>query len=454
MARTVRAHALLEGCLLLAGALTVASCRASPPAAAHVDSAPPRGRDARNDALEMRAASARAKAAHARGDVATLVLESERARDAFPAHPRAAYNLACAYALAGRKDDAFRALDAFVALEHDVDLRADADLNALKDDPRFAALEARLQGNRRPVARSEVAFRIPDADFLAEGIAYDATTRMFYVGSVQRRKIVRVAADGAVSDFVSAVTLGSGFYGPLGLAVDAERRTVWACTTALPEMRDFREADRGGAALYAFDLETGQAKARVQPSGQGPHNFNDLAVDRNGDVFFSDAASGEINVVRAGSTQPESFIANGTFVSPQGLVLDRETTSLYVADYARGLARVDLEKRQVLFFDAPGGSTLVGIDGLVLAKRHLVAVQNGIAPARVIALPLSPDGLRLEGRRVLERAHPEYDEPTLGVLVDDSVYYVANAQWDAFANQAAHRSARKPPTVLKLALVP
>ena len=453
MDKAVRASVRFDRRLVLVAALVVASCRASPPPAAHVESASPGGRDARNDVLEMRSASARAKAAHARGDLATLVLESERANDAFPGHPRAAYNLACAYALVGRKDDAFRALDAFLSLEHDVDLRADDDLNVLEDDSRFAALEARLKSNRGPIARSEVAFRIPDADFLAEGIAYDTESRSFYVGSVHQRKIVRVAGDGAVSDFVSASALGPEFYGPLGLALDLQRRTLWACTTALPEMRDYRESDRGGAALYAFDLATGQTKARVHPSSQGPHNFNDLALDRNGDVFFSDAASGEINIVRAGSTHAESFIAKGTFVSPQGLVLDRETTSLYVADYARGLARVDLEKRQVVFFEPPGGAALVGIDGLVLAKRHLVAIQNGIAPARVIALPLSLDGRRLEGRRVLERAHPEYEEPTLGVLVGDSFYYVANAQWDAFANGAAKRSQRKPPAVLKLALV-
>jgi len=185
-----------------------------------------------------------------------------------------------------------------------------------------------------------------------------------------------------------------------------------------------------------------------------PHNFNDLTLDRNGDVFFSDAASGEIDVVRAGSAQPEPFIAKGTFVSPQGLVLDRATNSLYVADYARGLARVDLEKRQVTFFE-PDGATLVGIDGLVQAGRQLLlAVQNGIAPARVVAFQLSPDGLRIEARRVLERAHPEHAEPTLGVLIGDSFYYVANAQWDAFATGAPHLSPRKPPTVLKMPVVP
>ena len=33
---------------------------------------------------------------------------------------------------------------------------------------------------------------------------------------------------------------------------------------------------------------------------------------------------------------------------------------------------------------------------------------------------------------MLERAHPRYDEPTLGVLVDEDLFYIANSQWERF----------------------
>jgi hypothetical protein len=71
----------------------------------------------------------------------------------------------------------------------------------------------------------------------------------------------------------------------------------------------------------------------------------------------------------------------------------------------------------------------------------------------MIALPLSSDGRRLEGRRVLERAHPESEEPTLRVMAGDSFYDVANAQWDAFAREGTKRFQRKPPVVLEMRFV-
>jgi hypothetical protein len=35
-------------------------------------------------------------------------------------------------------------------------------------------------------------------------------------------------------------------------------------------------------------------------------------------------------------------------------------------------------------------------------------------------------------RTASSRAHPRYQEPTLGVLVDGELYYIANSQWERF----------------------
>jgi hypothetical protein len=55
---------------------------------------------------------------------------------------------------------------------------------------------------------------------------------------------------------------------------------------------------------------------------------------------------------------------------------------------------------------------------------------------------------------VLERGHPRYDEPTLGVLVGDDMYYVANSQWERFGEdgRVANPESLEPPVVLRLRL--
>ncbi len=77
---------------------------------------------------------------------------------ALPDDPTAHYNLACSCALTGDPDGAFAALDEAVELGYgDVDLlRTDADLAALRADPRFEPLVARVAAQREdPEADSE-----------------------------------------------------------------------------------------------------------------------------------------------------------------------------------------------------------------------------------------------------------------------------------------------------------
>jgi hypothetical protein len=69
-----------------------------------------------------------------------------------------------------------------------------------------------------------------------------------------------------------------------------------------------------------------------------------------------------------------------------------------------------------------------GIDGLVLHGSDLIAVQNGFRPHRVVRLRLDIARERITAVEILERNHPEFDEPTLGVVVDGAFYYVANSQ--------------------------
>ncbi|HEY6930253.1 MAG TPA: hypothetical protein VJA66_11305, partial [Thermoanaerobaculia bacterium] len=53
---------------------------------------------------------------------------------------------------------------------------------------------------------------------------------------------------------------------------------------------------------------------------------------------------------------------------------------------------------------------------------------NGVTPHRVIRLDLAPDGLSIAKARILEMNHPDFDEPTLGVVVESTLYFSADSQ--------------------------
>jgi sugar lactone lactonase YvrE len=141
-------------------------------------------------------------------------------------------------------------------------------------------------------------------------------------------------------------------------------------------------------------------------------------------------------------------------MSAQGLALTPDERTLYVADYARGILRVDPARRTVSLLETADSVSALGVDGLYFHEGGLVGIQNGVAPHRVVRFTLGPGGDRVSRTQVLERAHPRHHEPTLGVLVDDRLYYIANSQWDRFGEDGgvADPESLEPTVVLRLPL--
>ena len=75
----------------------------------------------------------------------------------------------------------------------------------------------------------------------------------------------------------------------------------------------------------------------------------------------------------------------------------------------------------------PADATIYGIDGLAWADGSLIGVENGVEPARVVRLILSADGTRIDRVTILEMNHPKFGEPTIGVVVGQDYYFIANS---------------------------
>ena len=110
--------------------------------------------------------------------------------------------------------------------------------------------------------------------------------------------------------------------------------------------------------------------------------------------------------------------------------------------------------RAVTALRSAPGVTLLGIDGLYLRRGALIAVQNGVAPPRLVRFCLDRAGDAVTRAEVLDRNPSLVDEPTLGTIVGDSAFYVATSQWEKFS-AAGHRMARgalRPAMVVGVAL--
>jgi hypothetical protein len=91
--------------------------------------------------------------------------------------------------------------------------------------------------------------------------------------------------------------------------------------------------------------------------------------------------------------------------------------------------------------DAPG-STSLGCDGIAWDRGAIVAVQNGVVPARVMRFTLDAAGAAFTRAEVLDQRPDVADEPTIGTVVNGAFVYVANSQWDKHGDDGAELPGR------------
>ncbi|HEX8921099.1 MAG TPA: hypothetical protein VF766_06455, partial [Pyrinomonadaceae bacterium] len=384
----------------------------------------------------------------------TAYLENMKlAQQLRPHHPRLMYNLASAHALAGNKAEALTWLARVAAMGLIYPAGKDTDFVSIKEADEFKAILKKFEENLAPVNHSSIAFTIREKGLITEGIAYDRLGETFYLSSVHKRKILSRGSDGTLRDFATEL---DGLWSVLGIKIDARRRHLWVTSAAIPQMMNYREEENGRSAIFKFDLTTGKLlKKYLLPGRPEKHLLGDLAINSQGDVFATDSLTPALYTIDHKRDELEVFIKGEPFVSAQGLDFSEDEKQLFVADYARGIFVIDLRTKKHFELAPAPNLTLLGIDGLYFYKRSLIAVQNGTSPNRIIRLHLEKRYRAIARYEILEANNPLFDgEPTLGVLVGNAFYYIANGQWGTVDDkgQLAPPEKLREPVILKVKL--
>ncbi len=358
-------------------------------------------------------------------DYATFLAKIRGASDLRPDHPTLLYYLAGAYTMNGRNDEALSTLERVGRMGMVYEIAKEADFEPLRTDKRFEGVVEAFKKNAQPIGKASRAFTTV-MGLITEGLAYDG--QRFFVGSV-RTGTIRTKDGGTFA--------GPTGRGVFGLAIDRKRRLLWAATSVVEQNVEFREEDKGRAAVIAFGLDDGKVRSTFE-APEGKHLFGDLTLAPNGDVYISDSTTPAIYRISSGKL--ELFKEGEPFLSLQGLAVRDKT--LYVADYSKGIFAIDLATRDAHLLAAPRDATLLGVDGLYApAPGVLIATQNGVNPHRVIRIALK--GTTVNRVDTLVANHPDFDEPTLGVVAGRDFYFNAASQFELFGDRGAAKDESK-----------
>lgn len=347
-----------------------------------------------------------------------------------PDNPNLKYNFAGAQALAGNPSEALALLAQLAAMGLVYDAAADDDFISIKELEAYKNILQKFEQNKARHGNSTVAFKLSEKDLITESVAYDPLTATFYISSVHKRKIVSRNKAGEIRNFA---TREVGLWAALGMKVDAKRRVLWVCSAAVPEMQDYQQAEEGHSGVFAFDLKSGRVIRKYLPAHVSqPHVLGDLTLSAKGEVYISDSQTPAIYRILPTQSEMEVFLTSDLLRSPQGLALSDDEKFLFIADYSAGLFVVELATRRLERLRIAENIACTTIDGMYFYKNSLLAIQNGFKPQRVVRFFLSPQFNQVERYEVIAANHPAFNEPTLGVLVKNNFYFVANSQWGSF----------------------
>jgi hypothetical protein len=217
-----------------------------------------------------------------------------------------------------------------------------------------------------------------------EGVAYDARTSTYLLSSINRRNVLALS-EGSLREMINP-RAGS----LLGIALDPETRTLWACSAVSKLMREFTRPDeQEHSELLAIDLDRAAVRRSIplpkSDSSRSPF-CDSVVVTRSGDVYVTDGGMQSICLVRRNSTS---------------------------------------------------------ITGLI-------GIQNGAKPARVLVMYVGGRHDAIERVIEVDTRAAQLDEPTWGTTVGNTFVFVANSQNETARTQG--ESALKSTVLMEFAI--
>ena len=287
-----------------------------------------------------------------------------------------------------------------------------------------------------PVGESEPVFTLPESVVLPETIAWDESRQKFLIGTLAQGSISAVGEDGQVTELLKA-NGENGMGAVFDILVDQGRNRLWVSSAAVPVFSGFDPVDKGRSALFEFDLETLQFIRRYPVPVDGlPHILGSMVLASNGDIFIVDRHFPIIYRKLADEQRLKAVLPLKDMISMRGIAMQPDGSMLYVADREMGIWVVDIKGGRAGNLAVPDNLNVGGIDGLYLWDNHLIIIQNGIKPQRVMRLQLDSTGTQVTAVRPLAVAQAEFDYPSFGTVKGEELYYFANSQSNLDNGQA------------------
>jgi hypothetical protein len=279
---------------------------------------------------------------------------------------------------------------------------------------------------------------IPERDLVVEGIAYHSGSKTFYVGSINKRKIVKIQPDGSVSDF------NSGSFEILGMMAD--KSFLWACGNS--SLQDSIVI----SVLLKYDITTGALLKQYELRDSVRHLFNDLVLTKS-HVYITDSDHATLYQVEKETEQLTEFMKGDDLNSCNGITASPDERYLIVST-RRGLLRIEMASRKKLLLQHPH-YYCIGLDGIYFYNQSIIGIQNVQYPEFINQYELNDSLTRITEINTLLFGGSNVKIPTTGTIVGNNLFIIANSQlehWDAANSTFIDTKTLTEPKIIKVSI--
>ena len=267
---------------------------------------------------------------------------------------------------------------------------------------------------------STIAFSLEEKDLIPEGITFDPVIGQFFVSSIAKEKIVPIAKQGVISDFIT--TGKDSLMETLGMKVDATARRLWVLSNKTIEKKGYSSVH-----IYNIDEKAFIKKFTIQDTVPGL--FNDLALTSKGDAYITDSNSGKIFHVDAGLNELSVFTGPDNLLRwVNGIVISPDDQIIYAAAGSQ-ISTININTKLIRPIIDNDSTGTAGIDGLVFHKGALIGIVNekkSESDMAVIMYRLGPDKLSIKERKLIDKGNPLFNIPTTCTMAGDDLYVLGN----------------------------
>lgn len=359
-------------------------------------------------------------------DYATFLKLTKQLDSLRPSHPTYTYNLACAYALNNKQNDAVRQLKKCLLANAAIPFEDESDLSSIRSVKEYQELIVLKKKLNETVVNSEMFVELSDKDLHPESLLYLKKLKTWLANSIRNRKIVSFnAKSGKCTDWFTDENLYSVF----AMKADKEEKFLWITTSAIPEMKGYNSNLEGKSEILKIDIKSKKIIKRFPV--QGNHVFGDLIINDKGEVFLSD--SGETLIYQIKNDELSIWVdLKKEAFNLQGITFGKTQNEIFVADYLKGILKIDIQNTSNRnWLKLPEGFSQKGIDGLLHYKNSLITLQNGVKPHRITQLFLNKDNLIVDFK-IIDHNINEMIEPTNGIVKEETFYFIGNSPWSFY----------------------